>query len=100
MNAFLQFPTDQNGSSNNSLSGNIISGISFLREGISDAIDKTGEHISNHIVHPVNNFLKDLTHMDHEFKKVQEAENEFRLCLNGKYMTANDILQMPMEENY
>jgi len=100
MNAFLHFPADPNGSSQNSLSGNIISGISYLRDGISDAIDKTGEHISTHIVDPVNNFLKDLTHMDHEFKKVLEAENEFRLCLNGKYVTAQDILQMPMEENY
>lgn len=84
----------------NRLAGNIQSGISFLKEGISDALDKTSECISNRLVTPVNNFLKDITQMEQEFKRVQESEHEFRLCLNGTYVPAAEILQMPMEENY
>lgn len=101
MNAFFHLSLNQNESlTDNRLTDNLQSGISFLKEGISDAIDKTGECISQRIVNPVNNFLKDLTQMDREFKKVQETETEFRLCINGQYMAASDILQMPMEENY
>lgn len=101
MNAYFHLPLNQGESlTDNRLTGNIQSGISFLKEGLSEAIDKTGECISQHIVNPVNNFLKDFTQMDREFKQVQETENEFRLCINGQYLTASDILQMPMEENY
>ena len=100
MNRFLHFSlTSKDHSSENSFSGNIQSGISFLKEGLHDAIDKTGDTINN-IVKPINNFLKDFTQIEHEFKKVQESENEFRLCINGRYLTANEVLQMQMEENY
>ncbi|RYY64449.1 MAG: hypothetical protein EOO13_18475, partial [Chitinophagaceae bacterium] len=63
-------PLLQKDISDNSFSGNIQSGLTFLRDGINDAIDKTGDCLNNRIVNPVNNFLKDLTQMDHEFKKV------------------------------
>jgi hypothetical protein len=98
MNTFL--PLLQKDPEDKSMVGNIQSGLSMLREGISNAVDKTGDCINNRIVNPVNHFLKDLTQMDHEFKKVQEHDHEFRICLNGKYMTATDVLKMPMEENY
>lgn len=101
MNSFFQLSLNPTESLiDNRLTDNIQSGITFLKEGLSEAIDKTGDRIQQHIVHPVNNFLKDLTQMDIEFKKVQELESEFRLCLNGDYVTAADILRMPMEENY
>lgn len=100
MNAFFHLTLNQNESlTDNRLTDNIQSGISFLREGISDAIDKTGDCIS-HIVAPVNNFLKDITQMDREFKRVHESEHEFRICLNGQMVTAADVLNMDMEENY
>ena len=38
--------------------------------------------------------------MDREFKRVQESEHEFRICLNGQMVTAADVLNMDMEENY
>ena len=98
MNTFL--PLLQKDPADNSFSENFHNGLSMLREGISDAIDKTGDCFNNRIVNPVNNFLKDFTQIEHEFKKVQETEHEFRLCLNGKYLTAKDVLEMPMEENY
>ncbi|RYD79342.1 MAG: hypothetical protein EOP53_09815 [Sphingobacteriales bacterium] len=97
MNAFLKFHSSAD--NDNSLSSNIQSGLSMLREGLNNAIDKTGDCIGN-IVTPVNNFLKDFTQIDHEFKQVQQAEHEFRICLNGRFVTASDVLQMPMEENY
>ena len=101
MNAILQFSlSEREVSQANSLSANIQSGFSFLREGLHDAIDRTGDCFSNHIVTPVNNFIKDLTQMEQEFKKVQESENEFRLCINGQYLTAREVLNLPMEENY
>lgn len=98
MNTFM--PHVQKDPEDNSFAGNIQSGLSLLREGISNAVDKTGDCFTHHIVNPVNHFLKDLTQMDHEFKKVQENDHEFRICLNGQYMSAKDVLNMPMEENY
>lgn len=74
-------------------------GISFLKEGFTGAMEKTEDCITQ-LVLPVNNFLKDMREIEHEFKKVQEAETEFRICLNGRFVTANEVLQMKMEENY
>ena len=101
MNAFFQLSLNSSESLiDNRLTDNIQSGISFLKEGISNAFDRTTGRINHHIVNPVNNFLKDFPQMDMEFKSVQETDSEFRLCLNGNYVTASDILRMPMEENY
>lgn len=74
-------------------------GISFLKDGLTGAMEKTEDCITQ-LVLPVNNFLKDMREIEHEFKKVQEAETEFRLCLNGRLVAANEVLQMKMEENY
>lgn len=74
-------------------------GISFLKDGFSGALEKTEDCITQ-LVLPVNNFLKDMREMEHEFKKIQETETEFRIYLNGRFLTANEVLQMKMEENY
>ena len=97
MNALSAFKNSVN--NDQRLSTNIQCGLTLLREGLNNAIDKTGDCIG-HMVAPVNNFLKDFSQMEQEFKRVQETEQEFRICLNGKYVAANDVLQMPMEENY
>lgn len=98
MNTFL--PLLRKDLADSNFSENIQSGLSMLREGINNAVDKTGDCINNHLVNPVNHFLKDFTQMDQEFQKVQETEHEFRICLNGEYIAAKDVLKMKMEENY
>ena len=97
MNAYLssKFTT----LNNQQLTSPIINSFSMLKDGLSNAIEKTHNQVE-HMVAPVNNFLKDLTEMEHEFRRIQQAEHEFRICLNGTYVAASDVLQMPMEENY
>lgn len=74
-------------------------GLSFFKEEITDKINKTGEYL-NHLVMPVNNFIKDLTQIDKEFEAERLKSNEYCICLNGQMVPASEVLNMPMEENY
>jgi hypothetical protein len=49
---------------------------------------------------PVNNFLKDLSQIERDFEAELKKNNEYCVCLNGKMIPANEVLSMPMEENY
>jgi hypothetical protein len=49
---------------------------------------------------PVNNFLKDRLEISHEFHQAKRMKHDFSICLNGKMVSASEVLRMNMEENY
>jgi len=73
--------------------------LSSFKEGLSDRLSKTGSYINN-LVLPVNNFLKDVTQMEREFEEEKIKNEAFCICLNGQMVPADDVLNLPMEENY
>ena len=79
-------------------SGDLSTTVNFTQE--ESGAETRGHVLYQRTLQPVNNFIKGFSQIEHEFRKAQEAENEFRLCLNGRYIPARDILEMPMEENY
>lgn len=77
----------------------IVETISFFKDEISNAIDKTGNR-ANLLSLPINNFLKDISQMDREFQEEIIKNREHCICLDGKMIPANEALRMAMEENY
>ena len=75
-------------------------GISLFKEGHTDKINKKGEYIKNDLVLPVNNFIKDITQIEKEFEAERDINAEFCICIEGKMIPAEEVLNMPMEENY
>ena len=74
-------------------------GVSFIKEGLSDAIDKTRSYV-NIFAFPINNFLKDFTQIEEEFKQETTKSQEYCICLEGKMVPETEVLSRPMEENY
>ena len=77
----------------------ISEGLSSFKEGISGTLSKTGSYINN-LVLPVNNFLKDVTQIEKEFEEEKIKSEAYCICLNGQMVSAEDVLNLPMEENY
>lgn len=77
----------------------ITEGVSFLKEGLSDVIDKTRSYV-NIFAFPINNFLKDFTQIEEEFKKETSINEQYCIYLEGEMVTEADLLSRPMEENY
>jgi hypothetical protein len=73
--------------------------LSHFKEGLSDVIDKTGSYLAI-FSSPVNNFLKDIGQIEEEFRCELSKNGEHFICLDGQMVSANDILSMPLEENY
>ena len=63
-----------------------------------------GEHIArwiNNMAEPVNNFLKDPTEMEREFRKEVETDSiAFRTHPRGKIIPIDEALKGCMEQNY
>ena len=74
-------------------------GVSFLKEGLSDVIDKTRSYV-NIFTFPINNFLKDFTQIEEEFKKETTKNEQYCICLEGEMVPESEVLSRPMEENY
>lgn len=74
-------------------------GVSFLKDGLSDAIDKTRSYV-NIFAFPINNYLKDFTQIEEEFKQETSKSQEYCICLEGEMVTEGEVLSRPMEENY
>jgi hypothetical protein len=70
-----------------------------FKDGLSDTMHKTGSYINN-LVLPVNNFLKDLTQIEKEFAEENTRNEVFCICLDGQMVPAEEVLNLPMEENY
>jgi hypothetical protein len=73
---------------------NEFSGSSFFKENL----QFRNEISTSGFESPVNNFLKDRIEINQEFR--QAKRHEFCLCLDGRMVTASEILDMRMEENY
>ncbi|MES2849825.1 MAG: hypothetical protein V4685_12265 [Bacteroidota bacterium] len=78
----------------------ISEGFTSFKEGISDKLNKTGAYIKNDLVLPVNNFIKDVTQIEKEFEAERRNNGEYCICIEGKMVPADEVLKMPMEENY
>lgn len=76
--------------------GNEYSGASFFKENLQ------GRNDAGHggFELPVNNFLKDRIEINQEFTQARKMKHDFSLCLDGKMVSATEILRMRMEENY
>ncbi len=77
----------------------IAEGLSNFKDGLSDAFDDTKSYV-NLLTLPVNNFLKDISQIDQDFEEELKKNSEYSICLNGRMIPANEVLSMPMEENY
>jgi hypothetical protein len=77
----------------------IAEGLSNFKEGLVDAFTD-GQSYVNLLSLPVNNFLKDISQMDRDFEEELKKNSDYCICLNGKMIPANEVLTMPMEENY
>lgn len=79
---------------------------SFFKEGLNDLKATVANAPSGLLKLPINNFLKDAAEMEKEFREEVErlnkarSENEYYFLLNGKVLEANEVLKLPMEENY
>ena len=73
--------------------------VSFLKEEFSFMYDKTSSCL-NRMVLPVNNFLKDITQIESEFQQELSKESGQFMCLQGKFISVDEVLSQPMEENY
>ncbi len=78
----------------------ISDGLTSFREGLTDRLNKTGAYIKNDLVLPVNNFIKDIAQIESEFAAEQKNNAEYCICIEGKMIPAEEVLKMPMEENY
>jgi len=90
-------PANSNGSSVKKLANTDntdSTGTSFFKENL----QFRGERSTSGFELPVNNFLKDRIEINQEFR--QAKRHEFCLCLDGRMVTASEILDMRMEENY
>ncbi len=78
----------------------ISDGFTLFKDGISDKLNKTGAYIKNDLVLPVNNYLKDISEIEKEFEAERNNNAEYCICMEGKMVPAEEVLKMPMEENY
>jgi hypothetical protein len=75
-------------------------GISTIRDEFSAIYGKTGEYL-HRMASPVNNFLKDLSQIDNEILAECSRENpQPMLSLDGQLVPVDQVLKLPMEENY
>jgi hypothetical protein len=77
----------------------IADGLSNFKEGLSDAFGDKQSYI-NLLTLPVNNFLKDISQIEKDFEAELKKNTEYCVYLDGKMIPANEVLCMPMEENY
>ena len=75
---------------------NDYSGSSFFKENLLSRSDSGNSSYEL----PVNNFLKDRIEINQEFQYARSTKHDFSLCLDGKMVSATEILNMRMEENY
>jgi hypothetical protein len=77
----------------------ISEGLSSFKDGITGTFNRTGTYINN-LVLPVNNFLKDVAQIEKEFEEERRKNEQFCICLDGQMVPAEEVLNLPMEENY
>ncbi len=73
-------------------------GISLLK-GLFEATDKIACY-ANIFITPVNNFLKDLSQMEEDFRNQHLNAGGYFIYMEGKLLNEKEVLSLPMEENY
>lgn len=71
--------------------------ISFFK-GVFETNDKMGRHPNATL--PVNNFLKDFSQIEEEFKNEHLNSGGYCIYMEGKVLSDQEVLSLPMEENY
>lgn len=89
--------------------------IAIVKNSISNVINEKKEQISESFTFfkselsqiaikfiplPVNNFLKEFSDIEEDFKNEVMRSSEFQLILDGELVTETEVLSRPMEENY
>jgi len=74
-------------------------GASFFKDEFSAIYNKTGQYIDRMML-PVNNFLKDMNQIDSELKQEISKDSTELVFLDGRMVTVDQALALPMEENY
>jgi len=74
-------------------------GASFFKDEFSAIYNKTGHYIDRMML-PVNNFLKDINQIDSELKQEISKDSTELVFLDGRMVTVDQALALPMEENY
>lgn len=74
-------------------------GASFFKDEFSAIYNKTGQYIDRMML-PVNNFLKDINQIDSELKQEINKDSTELVFLDGRMITVDQALALPMEENY
>lgn len=95
--------------------GLLTENIEKVKNKISNVIDEKREMISENFSYfkselsqiavkviplPVNNFLKELSDFERDFRNEVMNRNEFLIMLDGELVTESEVLSRPMEENY
>lgn len=75
-------------------------GFNLFKDGLTDKINRAGSYIKNDLVLPVNNFIKDISQIENEFEAERGSNAEYCLSIDGIMVSADEVLKMPMEENY
>lgn len=74
-------------------------GVSFFKEEFTDIRIKAGQYV-NRMMLPVNNFLKDISQIEHELQSELNNEPDRFVLMEGRMALVDEILTRPMEENY
>ncbi len=73
--------------------------VNIFKEGLSEAFSMTSSCVST-VMLPINNFIKDFTQMEEEFRQEHLKNEEQYICLEGQMIPRTEVISMPMEENY
>ena len=73
--------------------------VGIFKDGLTEAYNVTSSCVTS-VMLPINNFIKDLTQMEEEFRQ-EHLKNEGQyICLEGQMIHRAEVISLPMEENY
>lgn len=70
-----------------------------LLKGLFEVNDKV-TYCANIFTSTVNNFLKDLSQIEDEFRNEHLKAGGYCICMQGKVLSDEEVLSLQMEENY
>ena len=73
--------------------------VDIFKDGLTEAFNVTSSCV-NSVLLPINNFIKDLTQMEEEFRQEHLKNEEQYICLEGQMISRAEVVTLPMEENY
>jgi hypothetical protein len=73
--------------------------VDIFKDGLTEAYNVTSSCVSS-VMLPINNFIKDLTEMEEEFRQEHLKSESQYICLEGQMIPRSEVISLPMEENY